>query len=79
MFQTCYGSADCDTGCCHNNVCTLEETCNTGSATTPLIVFLVIIGLVTAVLASALIRDCLLYKQKAALEGAMSVEGAKKN
>jgi hypothetical protein len=79
-FQACFKQTDCQSGCCHNNFCTMAETCDVSDATTPLILFLVVVAAITALFLSALIKDVIMHRRKRAMEEAgIYNEGAKKN
>lgn len=59
-FQACYSHGDCVSGCCHNNFCSWDDTCNASSAAMPLVIFLVAVGILTLGLLAVLVRDILL-------------------
>ena len=65
-FQNCYSSGDCQSGCCHNNFCTMKETCSSTSTALPIVLFLIIMSAVICALASVLIKDVVLYRKKKA-------------
>lgn len=78
-YSDCLTQSDCDSGCCHNNICSMSETCNTTSTALPLILFLVLLALVAAAFVSIYIKDRILYKQKKLAARGLSGEGANKN
>lgn len=75
-FQACFSHGDCVSGCCHNNYCSWEDTCNASSAAMPLVVFLVAVGMLTVGLLGVLVRDILTRKRRQALEGYQERRGS---
>lgn len=69
-FQACFRNDDCESECCHNNFCTMEDTCDVSDATMPLVLFLVIITVITFALLSALIKDVMINRKKKETLGA---------
>ena len=65
-FQVCYVNSDCVSGCCHNNFCTMIDTCNSGDSLVPLVFFLVVLGLALFLLLFILIKDVLKFKKNKA-------------
>ena len=67
-FQACYSSNDCSSGCCNNNFCTWNETCNATSAAVPLVIFLVLTVIVTSILIGFLIKEIFLNRKRQQLD-----------
>ncbi|CDW78171.1 UNKNOWN [Stylonychia lemnae] len=62
-FQTCYVNNDCISECCHNNFCTLQDTCDSSDTAIPMAIFMVIIGFIMIFLMVFFIRDVLLFRK----------------
>eukprot|EP00347_Sterkiella_histriomuscorum_P003845 403362719 len=62
-FQTCYVNNDCKSDCCHNNFCSLGDTCDSSDTAIPMGIFIAIIALIVIALAFFFVKDVIIFRK----------------